>query len=486
MKNLELLEGILPFKHLSPAEIESIVYDSRRASAGSLFVALSGFDHDGHDYAQSAYDQGCRDFLIEKPVHLPEDARLYLVPNTRRSLSQISARFYGHPHRQLTVIGMTGTKGKTTTSQMLRHILEEAGIPTGLIGTMGIFYGERQIETQNTTPESLEIHRHLRDMVEYGMKAVVMEVSSGGLMNHRVDDVDFDIGLFLNLYHDHIGEREHPDFEHYRDTKASFFQRCQVSFYNDQDPYSQHMMQRAKGEIKSFGEGTDAFLRFSNYQQNLFPHPPGSQFDVERRQQQTFVLPFPGKFNASNATAAAAIAMHMGIDLKTSAKALQHFRIEGRFQWYTHRDRHILIDYAHNGMALQHLLKAVKAWQPQRILLMMGSVGDRTQNRRGELSQVAADKVDMVFLTEDNPGFEDPQRIIDEMAEYFRHSSTQVLKCPVREEAIGLMLDHSEAGDLLILAGKGHENYNLVKGVKEAYNEKEALLRQLKKRHWIE
>lgn len=483
MRILELLDGIdliddELYKETADMEIEELVYDSRKAGIQKVFVALTGLDVDGHDFVMNAYEKGARVFVVEKNVDLPDDAVVFVVKNSRKALSRMSANFYSHPSKNMTIIGVTGTKGKTTVSHYIRDILESNGNSCGLIGTVGVFYGNVMEDTANTTPESYELQRILRDIYNQGIDTVVMEVSSGGLMMHRVDDIHFKYGVFLNLTPDHIGEKEHPNFEHYRDSKAKLFQMAEISIINNDDEYADFMKSVTVGELKTFSLKTEGFYRGLNACEGNTLETMGTQFDfVHGKLSMPMFLPQPGLYNLYNALAAISVAVEMGVALGNVKKALLKVKASGRFQIMNNLDGVIgILDYAHNRVALLNLLRTVRSYNPQKIILVVGSVGNRTKERRRELAEVAAEYCDITILTEDNQDREDPLQITKEMAEYMKDGASEVYIEVDRRKAVLLALTLAQRGDAIVLAGKGHETYNLVCGKKVPYSDEKTYI----------
>lgn len=460
--------------------IEKITYNSRVAEPGAIFVALVGMDVDGHSFVQDAYAKGVRYFVVERAVELPADAAVLIVENTRVALSKMAANFYGHPSKEMTVVGVTGTKGKTTVCHYVRDLLQADGRPTGMVGTVGVFYGTVQERTVNTTPESLELQRTLRRMLDHGVRHVVMEVSSGGIMMHRTDDIHFDFGLFLNLSPDHIGEREHPTFEHYRDCKARLFQMADQSLINVDDAHGAYMAGHARGRVRTFALGReDAHYRGMNLVHGKTLAELGTRFQVQTEDGlHALSIPYPGEVSVYNALAAVAVARELGVDWEVLEKAIQSVKVKGRFEVLNvFEGIPVVVDYAHNRVALESLLSSLASYKPRRMILVIGSVGNRTQERRKELGEVAARYCDITILTEDNPDREDPRVIAQAMADAMEGGKSEIHVEPRREAAIALAIGKARPGDVVILAGKGHEEYNLVHGRQLPYSDQDVVRR---------
>ena len=454
--------------------IERVVCDSRAAAPETLFVCIRGFTGDGHAFAARAYAAGCRAFLAEAKLSLPDDAVIVYTNDTRRALAQVSAAFYGFPARDLTVIGITGTKGKTTTALMLAAILSENGMPAGYIGSNGVDFMGNHFDTKNTTPESLELHYYFDRMRSAGCRAVVLEVSSQALYLDRVYGIPFDAVAFTNLAPDHIGGFEHPTFEHYRDSKKKLFTDFGATFAvgNADDPATAYMLDGCSALCSSFGVAAGDFRA-----SEMTPFRAAGELGVEftliyfgtRRRVR---LPMPGAFSVHNALCAVALAHLFGVSIDDAAATLAHTYVRGRFEIVkTPLDAVFILDYAHNGLSLESALTTLRAYAPHRLVCVLGSVGGRTEGRRAELGKVVSEQADMVILTADNPDFEDPAAICAAIRDAFvREIPTEII--PDRAEAVRYAVEHAGAGDIVLFAGKGHEQYQLVRGGKLPFSER--------------
>src|SRR5699024_271771 len=380
------------------------------------------------------------------------------------TLSRISANLFGHPSKGLTVIGITGTKGKTTTANYIRSILEEADINTGIIGTNGIFYNGKELDTINTTPESYELQRILRIMLDNGVKKVVLEVSSGGLMMERVGDIVFDIVVFSNISPDHIGPKEHPSFEHYLMTKSKLFNLSKHGIINIDDKYGNYMIENANCNIERFSMKSNADFQAIDIELSHSLEFLGSKFICKMGgNEYKFELSMPGTFNIYNALGAIAVCYNLGIGIKHMKTALRNIHVDGRVEVLPILDyASVIVDFAHNGVSLQNIISTLKEYKPKRMVCLIGSIGNRAQIRRKELGDIAAKECDITILTSDNPDYEDPMKIIDEMSQSFTDSDSIVIKEPDRERAIYKGIELLEEGDIFLIAGKGHERYNLI------------------------
>ncbi|MBQ1233843.1 MAG: UDP-N-acetylmuramoyl-L-alanyl-D-glutamate--2,6-diaminopimelate ligase [Clostridia bacterium] len=466
---------------LPDAEVTYICHDSRKAGRDSLFICLVGYVSDGHNYALSAYDKGTRIFVVQRPIDLPQDALVLTVPDTRIALATLAATIFDHPSDKLCVIGITGTKGKTTTALMIHGILEKLGIPAGYIGTNGIDFGGRHYATANSTPESLDLHEYMAQMVECGIRYVVMEVSSQALKMHRVHGISFDYCIFTNLYPDHIGGVEHKDMEEYMACKKLLFSFPDIRgiLVNADAPEASYMSADATAPVTSFGMGKGCDWRAANIRPEVCYRVPGTSFACHTPNGQVLPvsIPFPGEYSVYNALCALAVCDKLGISQADSIAALSVVRVKGRFEpiFLTSRpNTTFIIDYAHNGASLRAVLESLRAYKPERLICLFGSVGDRTQMRRRELGAVASELCDLSILTSDNPGNEDPNKIIADIAAAFTHE--RYVCIPDRAEAIAYAVKIAQKGDAIVLAGKGHENYQLIYGKHLPFSEREILM----------
>ncbi len=458
-------------------EISRVICDSREAAEGSLFVCITGFSSDGHAYAKRAYDLGCRVFAVEKEVDLPDDAIVIMQENTRITLAKLSAAYYDFPAQKLKVVGITGTKGKTTTALMLSAILNKNGISAGYIGSNGIDFAGNHYETNNTTPESLDLHYYFKEMVDAGVKACVLEVSSQALYLDRVYGIPFFSTAFTNLAPDHIGGVEHPTFEHYRDSKKRLFTEypSQFAVYNAEDTESDYMLNGCGSLLCSFGLDKGDF-HASDVEPFMENGVLGVSFTAHMFTEKLNVqLPMPGQFSVANALCAVALAHRFGVSLAESAAALGTAYISGRFEIVqTKLDTVFVIDYAHNGFSLTNALETLKSYSPNRLWCVVGSVGGRTKGRRSELGTVASRIADIVVLTADNPDFENPMDICNEMHGAFERE----VPCEMfadRSDAIKYVLANVKKNDIVLFAGKGHEQYQLVRGSKLPFSERKLI-----------
>lgn len=464
----------------SSYEVNHICCDSRLAGPFSVFVCIEGAVTDGHLYAGSARSRGCRCFIAQKDLQLPDDCDVCIINDSRNALALLSCFLQGNPSEAIKVIGITGTKGKTTTALMIHGILNQMGIETGYIGSNGIMYKDFHHMTVNTTPESCDIQAHLRDMVDCGVKYAVIEVSSQALYHGRVKYTNFDTLIYTNLYHDHIGGNEHPTFEHYRDCKKSLFTeyKCNRILINSDDPYSEYMVSECELAPETYGIDKSR----QNYAENIAMfrdnNTLGMSFDyVCDKGRFPAIIKMPGKYSISNSLAAIAVCRGIVDDIPEIIKALEKISVQGRFEIVPALPyATIIIDYAHNGASMTSVLETLRMYNPNRIITLFGSVGSRTQMRRAELGKIASLLSDYCILTSDNPDTEDPRQIIYEIARSFDPEGCKYYAIPDRKKAIEYAMSILKPGDILLLAGKGHENYQFISGRKIPFCEREIVL----------
>lgn len=452
-------------------QVREIVIDSRKANKESLFVCLSGFNVDAHQYVQSAYNQGCRNFLVEKDVMLENDANVIKVDNTRKTLSIISQNFYNHPDHELTTIAITGTKGKTTTAAMIKNLIESTGEKCGLIGTLGVFIGDKYIETHNTTPESLDTNKYFRQMVDAGCKYVVMEVSSQALKLGRCEGLCFDYGIFTNMSRDHIGENEHKDYNEYRECKSKIFQMCKVGIINSDDKEYDYMIKDATCLSKSFGSNGDYKLIDYNFLNT--GGKIGMKFNINNQNYEIYT---PGKFSVYNALAAISLASELGISYELINNTLKEFKVKGRVEPVKVSDKFsVLIDYAHEAMSLESLLTTIKEYNPKRIVTLFGCGGNRSKNRRYEMGEISGKCSDLTIITEDNSRFENVLDIIDDIKIGINKTNGEYIAIPNRYDAIKHAIENAQDSDIILLCGKGHEDYQEINGERIHMDEREII-----------
>ena len=455
------------------AEVTTLVNDSRKVEDGSVFVCISGAVSDGHKFAADVAAKGAAAVVVEKDVEVPEDVPVIRVPDTRYALALMSAAYFGYPAEKLKIIGITGTKGKTTTTYMIRSILEGVGHKVGLIGTIEAIIGDEKIPAANTTPESFTIHQYFARMVEEGCDSVVMEVSSQGLMLHRTAGIPFEIGIFTNLGKDHIGPNEHKDFEDYKRCKAMLFQQCRLGIANVDDKYFHDIFKNATCKVETFGFSKDADLRAENVQLVSRPGYLGVAYHVAGLMDFDVEIDIPGTFSVYNSLTAIAVCRHFGVPVEKIKEALKKAKVKGRIEMIKVSDEFtLMIDYAHNAMSLESLLTTLKEYHPKRLVCLFGCGGNRSKDRRYEMGEVSGRLADLTIITSDNPRFEEPQAIIDDIKTGIGRTDGKYVEICDRKEAIKYAIQHGQPGDVIVLAGKGHEDYQEIKGVKYPMDER--------------
>lgn len=456
-------------------DVVDVIYDSRRVVPGSMFVCIPGAKIDGHIYAKDAVKAGASVLLVEQEVELPagSDVTVIRVEDTRYAMAFISAAYFEYPAKQMKIIGITGTKGKTTTTYLVKSILEQAGRHVGLIGTIETIIGDTHIQAQNTTPQSYLVQKYFRQMADAGCDTVVMEVSSQGLMLHRTQGFTFDFGIFTNLEPDHIGENEHKDFEDYMRCKSLLFQQCRVGIVNHDDSHWEEVTKGCTCELETYGIDTQADLWAENIEFLNEAGTLGMGFDVKGLMNFPVEITSPGKFNVYNALTAIAICRHFKVQEENIKAALLAAKVKGRTEMVKVSDAFtLMIDYAHNAMALKSLLTTMRAYQPHRLVCLFGCGGNRAKSRRYEMGEVSGSMADLTIITSDNPRCEKPQDIIDDIKIGIGRTDGKYVEICDRKEAIAYAIDHGEPGDIIVLAGKGHEDYQEINGVKYPMDER--------------
>lgn len=463
--------------------LNDLCRDSRTAAEGSLFVCIKGANFDGHDYAAAAYMNGCRAFVAERHLSLPDDALTIIVSDSRIALASLSDAFFGHPSRELSIIGITGTKGKTTTALTAYRLLNELGLKAGYIGSNGVEFDGSSLPTVNTTPESYDLHRYMRLMVDRGVRYLVMEVSSQAIYMNRIHGLRFDSAVYTNLSPDHIGGNEHPTFEHYRDSKKRLFTEFSVKniIYNADDPYAEYMIDGASAPTIACSLDGKGELCAVSPTRISEAGAVGSEFCIADRQHlYPTAVKSPGSFSVYNALLAAAICRSAGAPLDRVAKLLPQISVKGRFESVDVLPGvAIMIDYAHNGVSLRSALTALREYTAGRLICLFGSVGGRTKGRRRELGDAAAALADLSIITSDNPDFEPPEEIISDIEKSFisakKESGADYVTITDRREAIEYALGIARPGDVILLAGKGHEDSQLICGKYLPFSERAIL-----------
>ncbi len=460
-------------------EIGGVSYDSRRTEPGDLFVAVKGFSSDGHRFIPTAMEKGAAAVLCEDA---PADGTPYVqIGDCRLGLALASRNLFGDPVKEMTLVGITGTSGKTTSSYLVKHMLEtKLDAKVGLIGTNGHMIGEEFLPSEFTTPESYELQKLFRRMADAGCTHVVMEVSSHSLALERVAGVHFDVALYTNLSQDHLDF--HHTMEEYAAAKKKIFSMCSAGCVNADDVWADYMCADADCPILRFGiDNDEADLRAGNVELSA----GGVRFEADFAEEKVrSSLAIPGLFSVHNALGVMAVGLVLGLSLEDCAAALRDAKgVKGRLESVpTDGDYSIIIDYSHKPDALENVLRTLRPVTRGRLIVLFGCGGDRDRLKRPIMGAIAADNADLCIVTSDNPRTEEPEAIIDEIMEGFRDKETPVLRICDRGEAIRTAIDKARAGDVILLAGKGHEDYQIVGHVKHHMDEREIVADYLEKR----
>ncbi len=470
MKLQDLLKGVAVLESTAApdTEINEVRYDSRAVRPGDLFVAIRGYATDGHQYIGKALEQGAAAIVCEEA---PAGTPAVVVENARRALAEIAANRFGHPADSMTMLGVTGTNGKTTTTYLVKHMLEDTGRKVGLIGTNQNLIGDEVVETERTTPESYELHALFARMRDAGCTHVIMEVSSHSLVLDRVHGIHFAVGAFTNLTQDHLDF--HKTMEEYRRAKALLFTISDKGVINLDDPAAGAMLADAKCPCLTFSCEKDAADLTAK---NLKLHADGVEFVAATKGDLARVkLPIPGHFSAENALTALGIVLQLGMPLADAAKSLATATgVKGRVEVVpTDTDYTVLIDYAHSPDGVENVLRAVRGFAKGRVVALFGCGGDRDRTKRPKMGKIAADLADFCIVTSDNPRTEDPKTIIDDILEGMKGTKTPMQVIVDRPEAIHWALAHAKKDDIIVLMGKGHETYQEVNHVKHHMDERE-------------
>ncbi len=456
-------------------EFSAVVYDSRKVEKDCLFICIEGANFDGHHFAKQALEGGAKVLVVRKevPEVMGEDITVIQVDDTRYAMAFISAAFFGNPAEKLKVIGITGTKGKTTTTYLVKSILENAGMKVGLIGTIEIIIGEKHNPASGTTPESYVLQEYFKAMVDEGIQVVVMEVSSQGLMLHRTQGFIFDYGIFTNLEEDHIGANEHRDFEHYMQCKSLLFKQCKVGIFNGDDANLEGILQGHTCQVETFGLSNQNDLYATDLELYREGDTLGVKFKTNGSIELNAMLSTPGKFSVYNALTAIYICKYFGVEPQIIENALKDVKVKGRIEPVKVSDDFtLLIDYAHNAMSLKSLLVTLKEYHPSRLITLFGCGGNRAKARRFEMGEVSGNLSDLTIITADNPRNEEILDIMADIETGIKKTDGKYIMIPDRKDAIAYAIKEGKKGDIIVLAGKGHEDYQEIKGVKYPMDER--------------
>lgn len=463
-------------------EVRDIIYDSRKIAKETMFVCMVGAVTDGHKYIPDAIEKGASVIVLEKEeeaAQIPDSITVLKVASARRALALMSAALFDYPDRKLITIGLTGTKGKTTTTYMIKNVLEMAGKKVGLIGTIGALIGEEHIPSKNTTPESYELHRMFAAMVEAGCEYVVMEVSSQGLKLDRTAGIIFDYGVFTNLSPDHIGPAEHESFEEYLYCKSLLFRQCKVGVVNADDEHWEDILKGHTCEVRTFSaeDGAKSVdlaasdIGFINEDGKL-----GMHFTVKGCMNCEAKVHIPGRFSVYNSMVTMLVCHLAGISEEAILEGLAKVQVKGRVEILpVSKDYSLIIDYAHNEVSTRSVLTTLLEYHPKRLICVYGGGGNRSKLRRYDMGEVTGEMADLCVLTCDNPRDEEICDINTDIKVGLARSNGKYIEIDDRKEAIAYCMVNAQPGDMIVLLGKGHEDYQEIKGVKYHFDEREAV-----------
>lgn len=468
-----LLQGSLE------TEVRDIIYDSRKIAPETMFVCMVGAVTDGHKYIPDAVEKEASVIVLEKEeeaAQIPENITVLKVESARLALALMSAALFDHPARKLVTIGLTGTKGKTTTTYMIKKVLEMAGKKVGLIGTIGAMIGEEHLPSKNTTPESYELHRMFAAMVEAGCEYVVMEVSSQGLKLDRTAGILFDYGIFTNLSPDHIGPAEHASFEEYMECKSLLFRQCKIGVVNADDEHVDGILKGHTCEVKTFSAEREADLMASDIGFINEDGKLGMHFKVSGCMDCQAKVHIPGRFSVYNSMVTMLVCHLAGISDEAILEGLSKVQVKGRVEMLpVSKDYTLIIDYAHNEVSTRSVLTTLMEYHPKRLICVYGGGGNRSKLRRYDMGEVTGEMADLCVLTCDNPRDEEIRDINNDIKVGLARSNGKYIEIDDRKEAIAYCMKNAKPGDMIVLLGKGHEDYQEIKGVKYHFDEREAV-----------
>lgn len=477
---LARIEGLVLRGDLN-TEVSSIECDSRKVENKSMFIAIKGFKTDGHEYIESAIEKGASVIAVQEGMYdvdtIPENITVVITKDTRNLLALASCNFYNHPSREFKLVGVTGTKGKTTTTYMIKSILEKAGKKVGLIGTIANFIGDKEIPTERTTPESCDLQRLFREMADAKVDVVVMEVSSHSLELKRVAGVTFDFAVFTNLTQDHLDF--HKTFDNYLSAKAKLFQVAKEGFVNCDDMYASRLMKLATCPLTTYGIDNNPFVSA----RDIIITNSYSEFKLPfNKVLQKIKVGIPGRFTVYNALAAICVCIKLGCSVESIILGLEDVKVPGRSEVVSNiRGFTILVDYAHTPDSLENILKACKSYTKGNIICVFGCGGDRDRAKRPMMGEISGKLAAYTVITTDNPRTEEPEAIIKEIEEGIKKTKGKYKVIVDREKAIEHALRKANKNDLVLVAGKGHETYQEINGVKHHFDDREVIKKALSK-----
>lgn len=457
------------------SKIKNIRYDNRKIEQGDVFVCIKGFKVDGHSFIGDAIEKGASVVIVQEDVSVKEDITIVKVKDTRKTLAIISSNYFGNPKDKLKIIGITGTNGKTTSAFMIKSILEKAGFMTGLIGTIANYIGNKKVDAIRTTPESYELHELFKNMVEAGVEYCVMEVSSHSLELDRVYGVQFDEGIFTNLTRDHLDF--HKTFENYYNAKFKLFERSKHSIINLDDKYGIKVVEDIEKREINTKVDTFSVEKDSDFKAfEIKSHSNGSEFKVNLDKIEEFSINIPGEYNIYNSLGCIICAYNLNIPVDKIKEGLSNVIIPGRCEVVAKEKNlpySIIVDYAHTPDGLENILTTVKAFTNNRMISVFGCGGDRDKVKRPQMGEIGCKLSDVVIITSDNPRTEDPMDIINDIVNPLNYNNFQIEVN--RKEAIKKAMDMALEGDVIVIAGKGHETYQILKDKTIHFDEREVV-----------
>ncbi len=473
-----ILSGITGIKAKGDVDIDikKITSNSKEATKGSLFIAIKGFETDGHQYIENAIENGANVIMIQegydyRKIAQNDDITILMVPDTRIAQALCASNFFGNPEKRLKLVGVTGTKGKTTTTFMIKEILQKQGKKVGLIGTVASYINDKKIEdSDRTTPDSIHLYELLKMMVDENCEVAVMEVSSQSLKLNRVYGLHFDIGVFTNLSEDHISEKEHPSMEDYFNSKLKLFDVCDVAFVNSDDLYGQKVIHEAKCEIKTYGIDNTS----DNIAKDITITNSYSDFKEKiYGKNERIKVGIPGRFSVYNALAAICVCQKFDVTVENIKEALVDIKVPGRSELVPNKkDLTIMIDYAHSPKSLESILLAVSAYTRGRVISVFGCGGDRDPGKRPMMGEISGRVANYTIITSDNPRTEDPEKIVKQIEEGIKTTKGKYECIVDRYEAIKKAISMANKNDMIVLAGKGHEPYQEINHEKYPFDER--------------
>ncbi len=477
----------LPYKLLQGSldvEVHDVVYDSRKAGPGCVFVCMRGANVDSHKFIPDVVSKGVSAIVAEHPVEAPESVAVIEVENGRNALSLLSAARFDYPLRKMISIGVTGTKGKTTSTYMIKSILEASGQKTGLIGTNGAIIGDNHYPTKNTTPESYILQEYFAKMVEEGCRYVVMEVSSQSYLMHRVDGIFFDYGIFLNISNDHIGPNEHADFDEYLYYKKQLLKNCKTALVNRDDPHFDAIIEDAKADILTFSLEQKADFTADDIHYVREHDFVGVEFNTHGLYESDLKIGIPGKFNVDNALASVGVCSFFNLPKEKVCHALEHIHVDGRMEIvYKSAKCTVIVDYAHNAVSMESLLTTLRDYKPKRLVCVFGCGGNRARDRRYSMGEIGGKLADLSIITADNSRYEKVEDILADIKVGLAKTDGKYVEIPDRREAIEYSMSNALDGDIIAIIGKGHEDYQEIEGVRYHFLDREVVEETAKKLH---